>query len=58
MPTSVYGVVGLILFILWIIAAVEIIRSSRPVGEKVLWIVIIFLLPVLGLILYFLLGRK
>ena len=37
MPQSVYGLLGLLHLILWIIAAVEILRSSRPVTEKVIW---------------------
>lgn len=58
MPQSVYGLLGLLHLILWIIAAVEIIRASRPVIEKVIWLLVILLLPLIGLILYYLLGRK
>jgi len=54
----VYGLLGLLHLILWIIAAVEILRSSRPVTEKVIWLLVILLLPLVGLILYYLLGRK
>ncbi len=58
MPTSVYGLLGLLHLILWIIAAVEIVRSSRPLAEKVLWLLVIFLLPLVGLIIYYVAGRK
>ena len=58
MPVSAYGLVGLIHLVLWIIAAVEILRSTRPAGEKVLWLLVILLLPLVGLILYYVLGRK
>lgn len=58
MPTSVYGLLGLLHLVLWIIAAVEIIRSSRPLAEKVLWLLVILLLPLIGLIIYYVVGRK
>lgn len=43
-------------FILWIVALVDCIKSSNP--NKIVWIIVIILLPFLGSILYFLLGRK
>jgi hypothetical protein len=52
-----YGIVGLVILILDIIAAVEILTSSKPVLNKVLWLLVIFFLPLVGMILYFLLGR-
>jgi hypothetical protein len=42
--------------ILWIVALMDCIQSSNP--NKVVWIIVIILLPFLGSILYFLLGRK
>lgn len=53
-----YGLIGLIILILVIIAIVEILQSGRPVGEKLLWILLILLLGPIGLVLYFLIGRK
>lgn len=35
----------------------DIVKSSRSLGWKILWILIVLLLPVVGLILYFLLAR-
>ncbi|MFO0830416.1 MAG: PLDc N-terminal domain-containing protein [Phycisphaerales bacterium] len=58
MPINVYGLLGLLHLVLWIIAAVEIVRSSRPLLEKVLWLLVILLLPLVGLIIYFVMGRK
>jgi len=52
------GIVGLIILVLDIIAIVDCVKSSMETGMKVLWIVLIILLPIVGLILYFLLGRK
>ncbi|MCD6459863.1 PLDc N-terminal domain-containing protein [bacterium] len=51
-------IVSLIILILDIIAIVDCIKSSLETGKKVLWILLILILPVVGLILYYLLGKK
>jgi hypothetical protein len=43
-------------FILWIVALVDCIKSSNP--NKVVWIIVIILIPFLGSILYFLIGKS
>jgi hypothetical protein len=50
------GLLGLLHLILIVYAIVKIVQSSAGTGSKVLWIVVILLLPVLGLILWFLFG--
>lgn len=52
-----YTILGLLHLILFIIAAVEIINSSKDLGTKVLWLLLIFLFPLVGLIIYFVAGR-
>jgi hypothetical protein len=52
------GLFGLIILILDIIAIIDVLKSSMETGKKILWVVLILILPVIGLILYFLLGRK
>ncbi len=52
------GLIGLIILVLDIIAIVEVAKSKADTGKKVLWIILILILPVVGLILYYLLGRK
>ena len=42
--------------VLDIIAIVSILKSGADSGTKLLWIVLVILLPVLGMILYFLMG--
>ena len=42
-------------FVLWIVAIVDCAKGNSP--NKVLWIIVIILLPFLGSILYFLFGR-
>ncbi len=55
---EVGGFFGLILLILNVWAIVRVVQSSAGTGSKVLWIVLILLLPVLGLVLWFFLGPK
>jgi hypothetical protein len=52
------GILGLVILVLDILAIVDCIGRPMDTGMKVLWIVLIILLPIIGLILYFLLGRK
>lgn len=56
MGIEVGGLVGLIILIADIWAIVKIFQSSASTGAKVLWIVLILLLPVLGLIAWLLFG--
>ncbi|WP_354467668.1 PLDc N-terminal domain-containing protein [Marinobacterium sp. MBR-109] len=58
MSVEVSGLFGLILLVLNVLAIVKIIQSHATTMAKVIWIVVILLLPVLGLILWFLLGPK
>lgn len=58
MSVEVGGFFGLILLVLNVWAIVKIAQSSTSTGNKVLWIVLILLLPVVGLILWFLLGPR
>lgn len=52
------GLFGLLILIADVYAVVKTIQSSASTGTKVLWIVVILLLPLLGLILWFLFGPK
>lgn len=49
---------GLLIAILDIVALFEVLFSRRPAVEKLLWAIVIVMLPLLGLILYLLLGRS
>jgi hypothetical protein len=51
-------ILGLIIFILDIIAIVDVLKSSMETGKKALWIILILILPVVGMILYFLMGER
>jgi hypothetical protein len=52
------GIIGLLVLVLDIVAIVSLLGGSASVEHKLLWTVVILLLPVLGMLLYFLLGRS
>jgi hypothetical protein len=51
-----YNLLSLLVLILWIVAIVDCAKSSNP--NKVVWIIVIILVPLLGSILYFLFGKS
>jgi hypothetical protein len=53
-----HAILGLIILILDIVAILSVVGGTSPLGRKVLWIVIILLFPVLGVIIYFLVGQS
>ena len=55
MNFSLHALFSLLCFVLWVVAIVDCVRSNNP--NKVVWIIVIILLPFLGSILYFLFGR-
>ena len=52
------GILGLLILVLDIIAIVDVLKSSMDTGKRALWIILILLLPVVGMVLYFLIGKK
>jgi hypothetical protein len=52
------GILGLLVLILDIWAVVRVIGSNASVGAKILWSLLIIVLPVIGLIIWFLAGPK
>jgi hypothetical protein len=52
------GIFGLIVLIADVWAIVNIFQSSAETGNKVLWTVVVILLPVLGFILWYFLGPR
>lgn len=51
-----YGLFGLIVLVLDIIALVKLLQSGADTGNKILWALLIIFLPILGMVLYFLMG--
>ncbi|AZL67645.1 PLDc N-terminal domain-containing protein [Pseudomonas sichuanensis] len=58
MGSTFNGLVGLVILALDIWAVLNVLKSSAEVGIKVLWILLIVLLPVLGLIIWAIAGPR
>ncbi|KAF7561664.1 hypothetical protein G7046_g2477 [Stylonectria norvegica] len=52
------GVIGFIVLVLDIIVWIEVLQSSRPPSHKLLWCLVVFLFPVVGIILYWLFSNR
>jgi len=52
------GLIGLIILIADIWAIVNVLGSPASTGSKVLWVVIILILPVIGLIAWLIMGPR
>ena len=52
-----YGIGGLLVLILDVYAIYLILNSSAATDKKLLWIIVVVLLPLVGPVLYLLLGR-
>lgn len=53
-----YGIFGLIILALDIWGIINVIGSGAGTGAKVLWILLILILPVIGLIAWFVAGPR
>tara|TARA_A100001391_G_scaffold6748_2_gene4348 strand:- start:20276 stop:20455 length:180 start_codon:yes stop_codon:yes gene_type:complete len=49
-------ILSLIILVLDILAIIKIVQSGASTGEKILWVILVLVLPVVGLILWALLG--
>ena len=54
MMMIVFGVSG----ILWLIALIDCLRSNFSGDQKLIWVLVIILVPLLGAILYLIMGRN
>lgn len=52
------GIIGLIILALDIWAIINVIQSGTSTGGKVLWVLLILLLPLLGLIIWYFAGPR
>lgn len=53
-----YGVSATIVLVLDIWAIVSVLASGITAGSKIVWILLILALPVIGMVLWFLLGPR
>ena len=52
------GIIGLLIFALDVWAILSIMQSQESMGTKVLWTILVLLLPVLGLLVWYFAGPK
>jgi len=50
--------IGLLILVIDILVIIDIIKGNKDNEKKILWVIIVVFLPVLGPILYYLIGRK
>lgn len=53
-----YGILGLLVLIADIYAIIQVLGSGVSTGKKVLWSLLILVLPVVGLIIWFFAGPR
>jgi len=58
MGIEVGGFLGFVIFVLNIWAIIKVVQSRASTGFKVLWVVLILMLPVVGLIIWWFAGPK
>lgn len=49
---------GLLIFVIDVIIVIDILRSNMDTEKKILWVLVVFLLPIIGPILYYVIGKK
>ncbi|MDH0624618.1 PLDc N-terminal domain-containing protein [Pseudomonas chengduensis] len=58
MGSTFNGLLGLVILALDIWAIINVVKSNAEIGIKILWILLIVLLPVIGLIIWALMGPR
>jgi len=53
---EVNGILGVIVLILDIFAIFKIAQSSESTGKKILWALLVIILPIIGLVIWFIAG--
>jgi hypothetical protein len=50
--------ISLLILVIDIIVIIDILKSNKDTERKILWIIAVVFLPVLGPVLYYLIGKK
>ncbi|HMG91322.1 MAG TPA: PLD nuclease N-terminal domain-containing protein [Chryseolinea sp.] len=51
-------IISFVILVIDIVVIIDIIRGPKDTEKKILWIIAVVLLPLLGPILYYVLGKK
>ena len=52
------SLISLVVLVLDIIAIVDCLQNQKDTQKKILWVILILLLPLVGMILYYLMGKE
>lgn len=52
-----FGICGLIVIVLDVLALIELVNSGRSQGDKILWAIVIVVFPFVGLLGYYFFAR-
>ncbi|MCJ1328453.1 hypothetical protein MMC10_005130 [Thelotrema lepadinum] len=52
------GIVGLIVLVLDVLVFIEVLQSKREPSHKLLWCLIVFLFPIVGMLVYFFFSNR
>lgn len=55
---GIYVIGSILAFILVVLAVLDLIKKPYPIEKKLIWGAVILIIPFLGAILYFILGRN
>jgi len=50
--------IGLVVLVLDIVAILDVWKSSKDQAKKILWTLLILLAPLIGLVIYYLMGKE
>jgi hypothetical protein len=50
--------ISLLILVIDVIVIIDIVKSNKDTEKKILWIIAVVFLPVLGPLLYYILGKK
>ncbi len=53
-----YSLLGVVIVVLDIIAIFSILLGRGSVGHKVLWVILVLIFPIVGMVVYYLIGRS
>lgn len=53
-----FWIIAIIATIFWLWMLVDVLASSKPTGEKLVWVIVMLVVPVLGSLIYLIVGRN
>lgn len=53
-----FGLIPLLILIIDIVVILDIVKSNKDMEKKILWIIVVIFLPILGPVLYYLIGKN